>query len=81
MRRGMLGDFLDALETAAARLKEEPLRFGDKLHRAKHQDGVFCNGVSAPLLFRFVVYQSKKTVIVHRVLPLPGSALDDVVES
>lgn len=76
-QRRIWHSYFDALNGIVDQLTNRPLEWGDPLHRTKTPGGVACRGICWPLLVHFVVFDSRRIVIITHITPLPGSPLAD----
>jgi hypothetical protein len=64
---GKLARFTEVLRKAVELLRSDPHRWGDPLYRLKSVDGIVCQGVVSPVVFRFVIYEQVQAVVLLNV--------------
>ncbi len=68
--------FVDALKKLSTALETEPKESGDPERSLKKPGGTLFHAVFGPLFVQYAVYEHERTVLILKVLPMPGSALD-----
>lgn len=64
---GKFKRFTAILEEAMRRLEFEPHAWGDPVYRSKTVDAVACRGIIRPIVFRFVIYEEIRKIILLSV--------------
>ena len=64
---GKLKRLIDILEKAAHLLQTDPHGWGDPQYRSKFVDGLHCQGLVPPVVFRYVIYEQVHAVVLLNV--------------
>jgi hypothetical protein len=61
---GKLAEFVAILKKAVLRMQTDPNGWGDPEYRSTFIDGVCCHGIIRPVVFRYVVYEQIRSVVL-----------------
>ena len=64
---GKYEQFIEIMEEALRRLQGGPHVWGDPEYRAKTVDAVACRGLIRPVVFRYVIYEQVRGVVLVSV--------------
>ena len=64
---GELSQFIGILEKAVHLLQTDPHGWGDPQYRSKFVDGLFCQALVWPVVFRYVIYEQIRAVVLLNV--------------
>jgi hypothetical protein len=64
---GKLPEFTEILKQAVQRLQTDPHGWGDPEHHLHVVDGVVCHGILRPMVFRYVIYEQVRGVVLLSV--------------
>jgi hypothetical protein len=76
VKKGLKGEFLNALRSILEKLQAEPKEAGDPLHRLHKPGGLMFHGVFGPLFLQYAVFEQENVVVILKVIPMPSSPLD-----
>jgi hypothetical protein len=72
---GLYDSYLKALNAIVAKLKAEPLTWGDPEYHTRQQGGVVCRALHPPLVVHYVVFEVECVVCILGIKPLPAHPL------
>ncbi len=61
---GRFAKFIDIMEKAVDRLRNDPFAWGDPEYRSKHVEAIACHGINRPVVFRYVIYEQVRGVVL-----------------
>ncbi len=64
---GKLRQLIGILEKAVHLLQTDPHEWGDPQYRSKFVDGLFCQALIRPVVFRYVIYEQVRSVVLLNV--------------
>jgi hypothetical protein len=64
---GKLPEFLAILKKAVLLMQTDPHGWGDPECRSRYVDGLLCHGIIRPVVFRYVVYEQVRSVVLRGV--------------
>jgi hypothetical protein len=64
---GMLSEYQAILIEAVRLMKTDPHGWGDPEYRSQYVDGVYCHGILRPVVFRYVIYEEVRGVVLLSV--------------
>jgi hypothetical protein len=64
---GRFAQFVDIMEKAAHLLQTDPHGWGDPDYRSKFVDGLYCHALLRPVIFRYVIYEQVRGVVLLSV--------------
>lgn len=66
-KHGKLAEYIAILDSAVHRLQTDPHGWGDPVYRSKTVDATAYRGIIRPIVFRYVIYEETRTVVLVSV--------------
>ena len=74
--KGILADYIRALEKILDELENQPLDWGDPAYHPHHEDSTVCHASVGPVYVEYVVFEAEKVVMIMQIKAMPSSILD-----